>query len=68
MVGECGVIVYERNFHSRTRVFHYIQDFMQSFGVFVPYMGANLWYASRLAETYTHIPDMHRAAMIVVTL
>jgi len=41
---------------------------MQFFRVIVPYMGPNLWYVSRLAETYTHIPDMHRTAMIVVTL
>jgi hypothetical protein len=37
-------------------------------GYFSLYLGVKLWYASRLAEIYTHIPDIHRTAMIVVTL
>jgi hypothetical protein len=41
---------------------------MQFFRILFPYMVANLWYVSRLAEIYTHMPDMYRTAMIVVTI
>jgi hypothetical protein len=62
------MMVYGENFHSRKQVFHYIENFSTSFSNSFPYMGVNLWYVSRLAETYTHIPDIYRSAMIVMTL
>ena len=45
---ECGMIVYEKNTHSSTRSFLYIEGFWGILGLATPYMGAKVWYASRL--------------------
>jgi len=61
-------MVYEENFHSRTRVFRYIENFSSIFSNSFPYMVANLWYVSWLAEIYTRIPEMHRIGVIVMSV
>jgi hypothetical protein len=38
------------------------------FGYFSLYLGVKLWYVSRPGEIYTHIPDMHRAGVLNLTL
>jgi hypothetical protein len=46
--GECGMIVYEKNTHSRTRSFLYIESFLGILSLATPYIGAKMWYAFRL--------------------
>jgi hypothetical protein len=40
--GECGMIVYEKNTHSRTRSFLYIERFWGISSLATPYMGAKV--------------------------
>ena len=44
------------------------KEFWGIFSFATPYMGAKVWYVSRLAETYTRTPDIYPVGMIVVTL
>lgn len=62
------MIMYEEISHSRTQSFLYIESFRDVFSLASLYMGAKAWYVSRLAETYTRIPDLYRTMMVVVTL
>jgi hypothetical protein len=40
--GECGMIVYEKNTHSRTRSFLYIERFWGISSLATPYMGVKV--------------------------
>jgi len=44
------------------------KEFWGIFSFATPYMGAKVWYVSRLAETYTRIFDFYHTSIVVVTL
>jgi hypothetical protein len=61
------MIVYEKNtipVHGHS----YIERFWGGFSLATPYMRAKVWYVLRPAETYTRIPDMYPAGMLIVEL
>ena len=43
------MIVYEKNTHSRTQSFLYIERFLGFLSLVTSYMGAKVWYVFRLA-------------------
>jgi hypothetical protein len=42
------MMVYEKNTHSRTRSFLYIERFWGILSIAAPYMGTKVWYVFRL--------------------
>ena len=65
------MMVYEKITYSRTRSCRYIESFMLLI-TFCPHIwGQNvvcIKCGSMWAETYTRIPDLYPAAMVIITL